>query len=151
MDTTFSDSSFSKNFLLGQELVKRGFINSEQLDEALIYQVRKNIRLGEALVELGYVREVDIDKVIAAQFGIEYIELDGFELDEELVNKLPQGSVKKYSILPISFDENVLKVCMPDPLDSKLQKFLKEHVSVDFKLAVATRSSIEACIDKFYY
>ena len=151
MDFTFSDSTFSKNFLLGQELQKRGFISQEQLDEALIYQVRKNIRLGEALLDLGYVREKDLDQVIADQFGIEYFELKDKKIDEELVKLLPHGSIKKYALIPIKLEKETLTVCVSDPLDAKLVKYLQEHVDINVKLAIASRTEIEKKIEEFFY
>lgn len=151
MDFSFSDANFSKNFLIGQELVKRGMISQDQLDEGLIYQVRKNIKLGAALIELGYITEIMLDKVIADQFGIQYIPNQDVLIDEKLLSFLPAGSINKFKIIPIKSSDDVLTLCVSDPLDSKLIKFLQGKFEKPFELAIANKAAIEKAIEKHFY
>ena len=44
-----------KNIRIGDVLLQAGYINQDELDEALEYQKNnKGIRLGEALIKLGF-------------------------------------------------------------------------------------------------
>ena len=47
-----------KNIRIGDVLLQAGYINQNELDEALEYQKNnKGIRLGEALIKLGFITE----------------------------------------------------------------------------------------------
>ena len=55
---------------LGETLVQKGWITSEQLENALAYQRRqkesgRDVRLGQALIELGYLTPEALDRAIA--------------------------------------------------------------------------------------
>ena len=47
-----------KNIRIGDVLLQAGYINQNELDEALEYQKNnKGIRLGEALIKLGFITD----------------------------------------------------------------------------------------------
>ena len=144
------DSGFNKNFLIGVELVRRRYITQDQLDEGLILQQRKKVRLGEALIELGYLSEDDLAKVLAAQLNIPYIDFKTFEISDSVLSRIPLELIKSNSIIPVAYTNDTLTICLVDPLDSRLQRFLEECIGIPIKIAIAGKTAIRKAIDRYY-
>ena len=144
------EGGFNKNFLIGVELVRRKYITQDQLDEGLILQQRKKIRLGEALIELGYLSEDDLAKVLADQLSIPYIDFKTCEIAEDALGQMPLELIKSNTVIPVKFDNNILTVCVVDPLDSHLKNFLEEYMSIPINIAIAGKTAIRNAIDRYY-
>ena len=111
---------FNKNFLIGQELVKRNLINQGQLDKGLILHEEKGIRLGRALIELGYIDENDLINVIADQLSIKHINLSDISVTQEILDCISVDIAEKYDAFPIAHEHDVLTICVADPLNTEL-------------------------------
>jgi len=61
---------------LGELLYKAGLVKKEALINAIKTSKSSNKRLGEVLIELGLINEDMLTKVLAKQFGIEYINVE---------------------------------------------------------------------------
>ena len=63
-----------KNIRIGDVLLQAGYINQDELDEALEYQKNnKGIRLGEALIKLGFITEHQQLEALSARLGQRYV------------------------------------------------------------------------------
>lgn len=66
-----------KNIRIGDVLLQAGYINQDELDEALEYQKNnKGIRLGEALIKLGFITEHQQLEALSARLGQRYVKID---------------------------------------------------------------------------
>ena len=125
-----------KKIRIGDLLVAAGAISEEQLQEALTVQKEKGQKLGQTLLEEGFISRELFIAVLTQQMGVEYIELKGVKLDEEILSLIPEDIVMKYNVIPLGFDEanpNVLRVAMTDPMDI---------IAVD-DISIATGSQVE--------
>jgi len=107
---------------LGEQLIKMGIINEEQLKEALELQARnkaKGIRimLGQALTQLGYCKEEDIARAMARKWGLEFITLKQQGIDMAAANLISPEIAQKYKLLPIRIQNGKLLVAMSNPND----------------------------------
>ncbi|MDQ1466684.1 MAG: glycosyltransferase XagB, partial [Actinomycetota bacterium] len=60
---------------IGELMLRRGLISSEDLEQALQYQRGTGQRMGEALVEMGVLSEYDLARVLAERLGYEFVDL----------------------------------------------------------------------------
>jgi type IV pilus assembly protein PilB len=141
---------FNKNFLIGQEFVKRKYITQEQLDEGLIYHQRKNIRLGKALIELGFISDDDLVRVIADQLGIVRVDFQTFTPSEAVLQSIPKEYIKSNTIFPYEKNEDSLTICVVDPLEKNIKDRLEKWFKCEVRLAIATESAIKKAIDTYY-
>ena len=74
---------------LGEILVEWGIIDEKALSDALSHGKEHGKRIGEALIELELAGEEDVVKALAAQFGLEYIDLDHHTVDREILGIIP--------------------------------------------------------------
>ncbi len=58
--------------LLGQIMLERGLINSEQLHQALLAQHLNRELLGRTLVEMGFISELDMFECVSRQDGLPF-------------------------------------------------------------------------------
>ena len=141
---------FNKNFLIGQELVRRNLINQEQLDKGLILHEEKGIRLGRALIELGYIDENDLINVIADQLSIKHINLSDISVTQEILDCISVDIAKKYDAFPIAYEHDILTICVSDPLNTELIHELQKNIVKNIKLAIASKNAIHNAIKKHY-
>jgi type IV pilus assembly protein PilB len=135
---------------LGQVLKEMELLNEGQIQEALAIQRKEGGVLGEILVKLGFVGREDILLALAAQMGMEVVDLNEIEISPEALNKVPPTMAKFHSIVPISFVDNVLTVAMANPHDVSVLDDLRYNLHCEVKGAVASEEGIKEALEKFY-
>ncbi len=138
---------------LGDILIEQGLINSDQLAEALVEQKTRKQKLGETLVELGILKEIDIAKALKKQLGIDFISLQGLQIEPEILNLVNDSILRKYCLIPFEFNPinpNVLRVAMSDPMDIFAMDDLSIVTNLQIEPVVATTTDINAAIDKYF-
>ncbi len=135
---------------LGQVLKEMELVNEGQIQEALSIQRKEGGVLGEILVRMGHVGREDILLALAAQMGMEVVDLDEIEITPEALNKVPTTMAKSYNVIPISFEDNVLVVAMSNPHDVSILDDLRYTLHCEVKGAVASEEGVKAALEKFY-
>lgn len=135
---------------LGELLTQSGSISQGQLETALEHQKRSGGRIGSVMVELGYITEDRLQEVIAEKLNLPKLSLADLEVDVNVVKLLPAEVARKYTVIPIFLIGNVLTVTMDDPLNFVAIDEIVYNTKMEVKRVVATKSEIEAAIDKYY-
>jgi general secretion pathway protein E len=105
---------------LGNILLDQNLISEESLTEALGIQKTKGGKLGKILVHLGYLSEVELLRGMSLKFGIPFEEKISFQLDKDLVQKIPFQFCKQSKLIPFAEENGMLKVAVSDPLQIHL-------------------------------
>ncbi len=100
---------------LGEILVRENLISSQQLREALDYQRTNGGRLGSNLIKLGIISDEVITAVLSRQYGVPSINLELFQIEEDVVSLISHDVAAKYTVLPISKVGATLTMAMADP------------------------------------
>ena len=90
---------------LGRILIKMGKLKRPQVHEALEIQKQQRGPLGAILVELGYIAEDDLNHALAAQSGMELVDLSKIDISPEVVATMTVQMSSTYRVVP--FDLNV--------------------------------------------
>lgn len=138
------------NKKLGELLVEKALVTQEQLDEALELQKDKGGLIGEILVELKYTTEDDIAKMLTAQYGFAYLPLSNYEIDQSLINIIPERVAKQYCLIPIDKIGNNLTIAMSNPLNSQAVEDMETLTSCSVQTFVSTASDIKQAIERYY-
>ena len=128
---------------IGELLLYAGKISSAQLQESLKIQEGTSKKLGEVLVELGYVTQDEIVEVLEFQLGFPRIDLNKYEINQSVVNILPENIVKKYKVIPIDKRNGKLIVAMVDPLNFFAVDDIKLYTKMELESVLATSDDIE--------
>lgn len=138
------------NKKLGELLVEKALVTQEQLDEALELQKDKGGLIGEILVELKYTTEDDIAKMLTAQYGFAYLPLSNYEIDQSLINIIPERVARQYCLIPIDKIGNNLTIAMSNPLNTQAVEDMETLTSCSVQTFVSTASDIKQAIEKYY-
>src|SRR5688572_31192545 len=105
------------NKQLGELLIERGFINHEQLNLAIDHRSKNGGLLGEVLVEMRFATEKDIAQALTAQYGFPYLPLSNYEIDQEVIDTVPENICRKFCLIPIDRIGKSLTLAMANPLN----------------------------------
>ncbi len=142
-----------KKLRLGDLLVGQKVITEAQLEMALAAQKGTNRKLGEVMVDEGFTTEEAIAGALSSQMGIEFANLTGVQIPEEIIQLIPSNVAKKYTAIPLQYDEksaNGLVVAMADPMDMDAMDDFSIITDLQILPVVATRKQILLLIDKYY-
>lgn len=139
-----------KRIRLGDLLIISKLITESQLQEALLEQKRSGRKLGQILIAAEVVDENEILKYLSEQLGIQYIELDNFPTNRDLIQNLPEVVARRFRALLLREDDGSYLVGMSDPTDllgiDKLSEILNKPVNP----ALVRESSLLDLLDNAY-
>jgi len=103
---------------LGELLVKKGVITSQQLLDALEEQKKTGEPLGATLIRMGIIsEELAFLPSLAEKFNISFISLKSTVISQEALTRLPAKVVNHYKIFPVKFENGTLTVALGNPWD----------------------------------
>ena len=138
---------------LGDILIDSGLITPEQVDEALVQSKTDNLKLGEELVKLGIVTEGDIANAVADQLELPRFDPQTMPVNEQVIKLAPDSIYRKNSVFPIDYVEDsfaFIYLAMSDPMDLNAMDDFQIAAGVTPNALVATKSEINALIDKYF-
>ena len=135
---------------LGQVLKEMELVSEGQIQEALQIQRKQGGVIGEILVGLGYVAREEILLALAAQMGMEVVDLDEIDIDPVVINKVPANLAKSYNVIPIKFENSILTVAMANPQDVNVLDDLRHSLHCDVRGAVASEEALIRALEKYY-
>ncbi|MEX0717563.1 MAG: ATPase, T2SS/T4P/T4SS family [Planctomycetaceae bacterium] len=133
-----------------KKLVDDGLIGADQLDEALDLASSMGVKPEESLVKLGYVAPDVIGQYVAAQFGYEYINLDGQEIPQPVIELVTESVARENVVIPLSVDGNKLVVAISDPMAFEVLDKLRFILNREIDVVVASRQAIQQAINRHY-
>lgn len=135
---------------IGELLVERGVITQAQLEEALKVQCENKKLLGETLIDLGYATEEEVMICLTTQYGIPYLPLESYEIDQEIINSVSSELVHQYHFVPIDKLSNLLTVVTSDIIDKDVLKEIEKSLNLKVQSFVTTPTALRKAIEKYY-
>lgn len=135
---------------LGELLIERGLISSEQLSEALREATASGNRIGDVLVQKGLITDEQLLEVIAERLKTPKITLDSLIIDPSIIKTVPVELAKRYSLIPVFRIGNALTVAMADPLNIIAIDELAYLTGCQIRRAIASEAAIKSAIERFY-
>ncbi|MBK9156292.1 MAG: type IV-A pilus assembly ATPase PilB [Chloracidobacterium sp.] len=135
---------------LGEILVRENLVTPEQLRQALDYQRTSGGRLGSNLVKLGIISDDVITSVLSRQYGVPSINLDLFQIEDEVIRLISQEVALKYMVLPVSRNGSTLTLAMADPTNVFAMDDIKFMTGFNVEPAIASEASIQSAVGKYY-
>jgi type IV pilus assembly protein PilB len=135
---------------LGELLIKRNYITSDQLKKALDEQKLKGGRLESNLVRLGYVKEDELLSFLSAQYRVPSVKISKMEINPAVIKLIPSSISKKYFIIPINRIGPKLTLAMADPSNIVVIDEIKFMTGYNVEPVVASETEIIDAIKKYY-
>jgi type IV pilus assembly protein PilB len=134
---------------LGQILVERGLISTEQLLEAEETQRTTGKSLGQVLVGSRAVTEKDLVAALATQIGMSFVDIEDTEVDARAATLLPESLMRRHGVLPIGFEDGRLILAMSNPADVVAMDDVRTITKMELKPVVAIKDTILSAIGKY--
>ena len=153
MNDTNSGEIKKKSLRLGERLLREGYITQDELRIALLEHRLTGKRLGEIIVSLGFIDEETARKVIGEIIGFRYIDLSSVVPDPEALQIISEDFARSHLILPLSYQDDLLRVAMADPDNIILIDKIKRHIErSDLRIEpyVSTKKDIQQALDRYY-
>ena len=138
-----------RSYPLGTLVVRAGLMPLETVNRALAEAADTGRRLGEVLLQYG-LPERELTRLLAAQQGQEFVDLDAYAIDHEVAFLLPRATAEMYCALPLRRDGECTIVAVPDADNSSHLTRLREALHGPIRLVTAARSDIKDAIGRVH-
>jgi type IV pilus assembly protein PilB len=135
---------------LGELLVERGLVTTEQLELALADQKKNGGLLGEILVGWGYTTEESIVQVLSSQYGFAYVPASQYQVEDEVTALVPKEIATRYSLVALDRFGKTLTVAMSNPLHEEALAKLEELTGCAVFALITTYTEIMRSIERQY-
>ena len=140
-----------KNIRIGEVLLQAGYINEDELNEALDYQKQhKGIRLCEAMIELGFITERQQLEALSARLGERYVKMDRIPVQTEAVAMIPRLLAKKYHMLAVQHTDNNLTLVVNDPLNYYGIEDIRQVTGMNLEIWLTELQPLDQAIEYYY-
>lgn len=99
----------------GEILLRRGLINREQLQQSRATANGSGIL--DSIIKAGFAKEEDALKVVAEEFGLDFIDLREANVDLTLLQSFPLKLIYRHALFPVKREGGQLFVATSNPLD----------------------------------
>ncbi len=139
------------NIRLGEALIQEGLISENQLEQALDAQ-KSNRRkpLGEILVDMGIISTEEIKKTLASKLGIPYVNLRKFNVEQNVLELVPQKIAQRHSIMPLCVHDAKLIVAIENPMNRAPLEDLRFHTKMFVEPVMASPEDIDWALNHNY-
>jgi type IV pilus assembly protein PilB len=139
---------------LGRILMKMGVLSREKVHECLDIQKKRGggVRIGEIFLELGLVDETQLQVALAAKRGMEYVSIDGLEIPQDVINRVPAQTATSYHIVPIEYNKakNELVVVLDNVDNFRATDDLRTLMGFAVTAKMTDRDALESALTKYY-
>lgn len=130
--------------------VNDGTIGESQLEESRNMAANLGIPVEDALVRLGYISAADLGQAQAAEFGYEYIELEGRQVPNSVIELVTESMARENIVIPIESDGESVVIAMHNPNNIEVIDKLRFVLNREIRPVMAPMESIQAAINRHY-
>ena len=136
--------------LLGEILVEKDIITSEQLKETLDVQAKEGGLIGEIIVKKKFATEEEIAQCISFQYGFPFLPLENYDIPPDAAKLVPKNVAQHYCLVPIDKIGGTLTVAMANPLNMEAAEDIEDLTSLNIQIFVSTSSDVRVAIERSY-
>jgi type IV pilus assembly protein PilB len=131
-------------------LIRDGIISKEQLNEAEQMAREQDSNVGNCLVKLGYATGEEVTRAMARHHGLQYVDLSELKIPDDVIAMVPESVARENAILPMSVEDDALRVIVSDPFDIETIEKLRFILNRKVETALSPRDSILEAINRYY-
>lgn len=102
---------------LGRILIEAGIVTARDVRDALELQKRAPCRLGSLLVRLGRCTHDQVRDALRRQLGMPVVDLRSYPILPEALELVRPDMIKRFEVLPLTANGDVLTVAMTNPFN----------------------------------
>jgi type IV pilus assembly protein PilB len=132
---------------IGDVIVMLGFAERDMVENVVARGGQHGVPLGQLLIEAGVVNSTQLAHALAERNGLDFVDLNNFEVDKGAANLIDAGKARRYQTIPIAFfGEGTLLVATADPANVLALDDITMVTGYEVRRAVASPEDIDALI-----
>ncbi len=132
---------------IGDVIVQLGFTDRETVEGSVGRAREQGLPLGQALIADGVVNSSQLARALAERNGLDYVDLNEFQVDHGAANLVDSGKARRYRTVPIAFTgDRTLLVATADPANVVALDDIRMVTGYEVQRAVASAEDIESVI-----
>lgn len=136
---------------IGEVLIDLGFLRSDALEAALeVQRLLRGRRLGELLTEMGFVDQRTVFIALAIQHFMPFLDESGLMPDTSLRSVLPAAFARRFRVLPLSLDSDLITVAVCDAGNLALRDELRNMLRVAVRDVLVLTEPLLVAIEAVY-
>ena len=136
---------------IGEILVDLGYVTPEQIEQALESKEDAYARLGLRLVRKGMINEAQLAYAVSLRLGVAFTELtDPSETQPAAIAAVPDRIARRYSLVPLRIEANVLMVAMSSPGNVYALDVVRAVTGYEVKPVAAPEHAIRQALERCY-
>jgi type IV pilus assembly protein PilB len=135
---------------LDELLRSQELVTEEQLAEARRVASERGLSLGRVLIDLGYLQETALVAILAAQLGLEFVDLSDTSIDASAIAMVPEATARRHKCIPVRFEDGRLVVAMADPANVVAIDDIRAMSKREVRAVVATKADVLNAIARHY-
>ncbi|MDR0305014.1 MAG: Flp pilus assembly complex ATPase component TadA [Chitinispirillales bacterium] len=135
---------------IGDILIEQGVITPEHLAEALKQQKVTGKKIGETLIAMGILTESKLIDILGAQLDVQHVILDGVKINPQLTALITEEMCKRYKIIPIYEQNDMITIAMTDPTDLRTIDHIKFVTGKNIDVVMTSEKQILSAITRVY-
>jgi predicted nucleic acid-binding Zn-ribbon protein len=137
----------NRSGFLSDVIVELGFATRETVEQAVREARSPGTTVARVLVEIGAIDEEQLARATAERYGIDYIDLSGFDVDPTAANLIKPAAARRYQAVPVAHLGKSLLVAMADPADALGLNDIAAMTKLDVRPAVASRPALDELLE----
>lgn len=129
---------------------RSGTLDETTAEELLAEATNSGREIDDIMIEQAVVTEEDFSRILAAELGVEAVDLTGFDPLPAVIRLIPSGMARLHEVLPINASGNVLTVALGNPLDTQAIEDLRFTLNREITQVVAARHAVLGLIATHY-
>ncbi len=125
-------------------------LTPEQFSEVEEEHTRTGKSIAQIAIDLGFVNRDRVLQTIADYLGMDYVDIDDFEIPPELIKLIPASSARLHGIVPIIISGNVIKAAIRDPFNNNAAQEISFILNKDVEVLVADPIKIDKFVEEHY-
>ncbi len=140
-----------KKMQIGQLLLEKGVVTSEQIEIALEEQERigRSKLLGEIMIDMGMCSENQISSALAQTYGVPYALVTPKLCDPAVVETLPREFLEEHTVLPLFKVHETLTVAISEPSNVFLIDEIERLSNCKVQVVCAAVKDIKATLQTY--
>lgn len=132
---------------LGELLIEDGVLTKAHLDEAINCQKKEGGLIGQILIKLGYVSQEALIAALGKQLKMPYLTLANYGVNAQAIQRFPEEFCKRNLFLAFDEDETHLYVAVGDPLQELLFDEIEKKTQKQVQVFLSTPKEILDMLD----
>jgi type IV-A pilus assembly ATPase PilB len=130
-------------------LLETALVSSSQLEKARAEKQRDET-VVDCLIRDGAVTQEDVTRSVAAHASMDFVDLNGLTVPNEVIQQIPKDVAKRFKIVPVAESDTGLMIAVSDPLDFDTFDALHALLKRDLEFVCATPDAIHTAYRKYY-